>query len=53
MGVYRLCRVFRSLPYPGGVMNQPRAAIERLEAIMDANDRWQEHESKQEEPEKK
>lgn len=48
MGIYRLCRVFRCLPYPGGVLNQPKSAILRLEAVMEANDRWQEEESKKE-----
>lgn len=34
-----MCRVFRALPYPGGVMNQPKGAVSRLLAIMEANDR--------------
>lgn len=46
MQIYRFCRVFRTLPYPGGVLNQPKGAISRLEAVMQANDRWQEEESK-------
>lgn len=42
MSVYKLCKTFRALPYPGGVMNQPKAAVERLLAIMEANDKIQE-----------
>lgn len=42
-----MCRVFRSLPYPGGVMNQPKGAVNRLLAIMDANDRIDEEKMKE------
>lgn len=51
MEIYRVCKLFRALPYDGGVMNQPRFAINRLLAVAEATDRWQEDLSK--EPDKK
>lgn len=41
MTIYRMCRVFRALPYEGGVLNQPKSAINRLLAIGDAHDRFE------------
>jgi len=46
MQIYRVCRVFRALPYPGGVLNQPKYAINRLLAIGEANDKYQEEQLK-------
>lgn len=46
MQIYRICKTFRALPYPGGALNQPRHAINRLLAIDDANDRYREEQLK-------
>ena len=53
MGIYKMCRTFRALPYEGGVLNQPKHAVNRLLAIMAADDRINEEESKKAEREKK
>jgi len=41
--------VFRALPYPGGVLNQPKHAINRLLAVGDAHDKFESEELKNKE----
>jgi hypothetical protein len=38
----RLCKEFGCLPWAGGLLQQPKGAVLRLEAVMDASARYEE-----------
>lgn len=38
-------REFRALPYPGGLIDQPRGAIERLEVVIEVVREFEEEEA--------
>jgi hypothetical protein len=46
MRITSLCKYFNCLPYAGGVMEQPGAAMLRMERVIDAYNEYEDFESK-------
>jgi len=41
--VGRLCKEFNCLPWAGGLLQQPKGAILRLDAVLSASHRYEEY----------
>jgi hypothetical protein len=44
--IARLCKEFNCLPWQGGLLQQGNLNVKKLEAVMDAQNKYQEYKSK-------